>query len=366
VISFSNPKAQYDFHKDEIDAAIESVLSGNRFILGPNVDFFEQEFARYIGADHVIGVANGTDALHLALRALDIGPGDEVIAPSHSAVATVAAIGMAGATPVLVDVEPDYYTLSPVAVEQAVTDRTCAVIAVHLYGQPSDMNSILGIARKHKLKIIEDCAQSHGALYEGQRVGSIGDVGCFSFYPTKNLGALGDAGAVATSDAATASRLRKLRQYGWDENKISQEPGWNSRLDELQAAVLRVKLRHLEADTNKRRSIAQKYDATLQDFPMVCPLVREGCSHAYHLYVIIVDRRDELIQFLKKNNILAGIHYSPPVHKMPAYADYLPAGSDLLQTDALADRVLSIPIYPELTADEQDLVVSTIRAFYFP
>ncbi len=364
MIFFSNPKAQYLTHKVEIDAAINAVLSGTRFVLGQNVTSFEEEFAKYIGAGHVVGVGNGTDALCLALRALGIGPGDEVIAPSHTAVATVAAIGMAGVTPVLVDVSPDYYTPSPQAVEQAVTDRTRAVIAVHLYGQPADMDEILRVASRHKLEVVEDCAQAHGALYKGQRVGSIGDIGCFSFYPTKNLGALGDGGAVATSDSATASRLRKLRQYGWDKNQISHEPGWNSRLDELQAAVLRVKLRHLDVDTEKRRVIARKYDEAFQGFPVVCPLVRDGCSHVYHLYVVAVDQRNDLVQFLKEHNIVAGIHYQTPVHKMPTYHDCLPAGVNLSLTDALADQVLSLPIYPELTDNEQDQVISVIREFY--
>jgi len=364
VIFFSNPKAQYNTHKKEIDVAFEKVLSSTRFILGENVTSFEEEFAKYIGVDHAVGVGNGTDALCLALRALDIGPGKEVIAPSHTAVATVAAIGMAGAIPVLVDVDPNYYTMSSEAVEKAITSRTCAVIAVHLYGQPAGMNEILGIAKRHKLKVIEDCAQAHGALYADQRVGSIGDIGCFSFYPTKNLGAIGDGGMVVTKDKSLSSRVRRLAQYGWDEHQISQEPGWNSRLDELQAAVLRVKLRHLDADTEKRRSIARKYNEAFQDSPVVCPLVRDGCSHVHHLYVITVDKRDELIQFLRKNNIVAGIHYLTPVHKMPVYKHCLPTGVNLSQTDALADRVLSLPIYPELTDREQDQVISAIREFY--
>ena len=258
MIFFSNPKAQYLAHKKEIDAAIEKVLSGTQFILGQNVASFEEEFAKYIGTDHVVGVGNGTDALCLALNAFDIGPGKEVIAPSYTAVATIAAIGMAGAIPILVDVDPSYYTLSPEAIEKAVTERTRAVIAVHLYGQPADMNKILAIAKRHKLKVIEDCAQAHGAIYEDKRVGSIGDIGCFSFYPTKNLGALGDGGAVVTSDDVIASHLYKLREYGWDENRISQKPGWNSRLDELQAAVLRAKLPYLDADTEKRKSNCTK------------------------------------------------------------------------------------------------------------
>ena len=366
MIFFSNPKAQYLAYKNEIDAAIEKTLSGTQFILGQNVASFEEEFAKYIGTDHAVGVGNGTDALCLALNALDIGLGSEVIAPSYTAVATIAAIEMAGAIPVLVDVDPYYYTLSPEAIEHAVTERTRAVIAVHLYGQPADMNKILTIAKRHKLKVIEDCAQAHGAIYEDKRVGSIGDIGCFSFYPTKNLGALGDGGAVVTSDDVIASHVYKLREYGWDENRISQKSGRNSRLDELQAAVLRVKLPYLDADTEKRKAIAQNYDKAFQGLPVVCPPIRDRCSHVYHLYVITVHKRNELVRFLKKNNILAGIHYSTPVHKMPTYTDCLPAGVNLSQTDLLADTVLSLPIYPELNPVEQDQVISTIREFYLP
>jgi dTDP-4-amino-4,6-dideoxygalactose transaminase len=366
VIFFSNPKAQYLAYKNEIDAAIENVLSGTQFILGQNVASFEEEFAKYIGTDHAIGVGNGTDAICLALNALDIGPGNEVIAPSYTAVATIAAIKMAGAIPVLVDIDPNYYTLSPEAIEQAVTEQTRAIIAVHLYGQSADMNKVLTIAKRQKLKVIEDCAQAHGAIYENKRVGSIGDIGCFSFYPTKNLGALGDGGAVVTSDGVIASHIYKLREYGWDENRISQKSGRNSRLDELQAAVLRVKLPYLDADTKKRKKIAENYDKAFQSLPLVCPPVRDRCSHVYHLYVITVNNRNELVQFLKQNNIFPGIHYSTPVHKMPTYTDSLPIGANLTQTDFLADKVVSLPIYPELGTNEQDRVISTIREFYLP
>ena len=363
MIFFSNPQAQYNTYKKEIDAAIQKVLSGNQFILGENVSAFEEEFAKYIGVDHVIGVANGTDAICLALRALNIGPGKEVIAPSHTAVATVAAIEMAGATPILVDIDPVYYTISPEAIEQAITDRTRAIIAVHLYGQPANMDKILRLAQKHRLKVIEDCAQAHGAAYKNRRVGSIGDVGCFSFYPTKNLGALGDGGALSTSNTTIASRVSRLRQYGWNENKISEESGWNSRLDELQAAVLRVKLSYLDAGTEKRVLIARKYTEVFQDLPITSPLIRNQCHHVYHLYVIKVDKRNELAKFLKNKNIIIGIHYPTPVHKMPAYSKYAPEGF-LVQTNNLADRVLSLPIYPELAVAEQDFVISTIQKFY--
>ena len=363
MIFFSNPQAQYKTHKKEIDAAIQKVLSGNQFILGENVSAFEEEFAKYVGVDHVIGVGSGTDALCLALLALNIGPDSEVIAPSHTAVATITAIKMAGAIPVLVDIDPVYYTISPEAIEKAITARTRAVIPVHLYGHPANMREILIAAKRHGLKVIEDCAQAHGATYKNQKVGSIGDVGCFSFYPTKNLGALGDGGALSTSNKKIASRISKLRQYGWNKNKVSEEPGWNSRLDELQAAVLRAKLPSLDADTEKRIAIARKYTESFQGLPITSPTVRGQCHHVYHLYVIAVNKRNELVEFLQNKNIITGVHYPTPVHKMPAYSNHSPI-DNLIQTNKLADRVISLPIYPELAVAEQDLVISTIQEFY--
>ena len=363
MILFSNPQAQYNTYKKEIDAAIQKVLSGNQFILGENVSAFEEEFAKYVGVDHVIGVGSGTDALCLALLALNIGPDSEVIAPSHTAVATITAIKMAGAIPVLVDIDPVYYTISPEAIEKAITARTRAVIPVHLYGHPANMREILIAAKRHGLKVIEDCAQAHGATYKNQKVGSIGDVGCFSFYPTKNLGALGDGGALSTSNKKIASRISKLRQYGWNKNKVSEEPGWNSRLDELQAAVLRAKLPSLDADTEKRIVIARKYTESFQGLPITSPTVRGQCHHVYHLYVIAVNKRNELVKFLQNKNIITGVHYPTPVHKMPAYSNLSPI-DNLIQTNKLADRVISLPIYPELTVAEQDVVISTIREFF--
>jgi dTDP-4-amino-4,6-dideoxygalactose transaminase len=288
-----------------------------------------------------------------------------VIAPSHTAVATVAAIRLAEATPVLVDVDPGYYTLSPRAVEQAVTDRTRAVIAVHLYGQPAGIDEILDVAKRHKLKTIEDCAQAHGALYADQRVGSLGDIGCLSFYPTKNIGALGDGGMVVTKNKALSDRVRRLAQYGWDENRISLESGWNSQLGKIQAAILRVKLPHLDRDNERRCVVARNYNEGLKGLPIDLPEARGHENHVYHLYVIQSDHRNDLLDYLKTKEIFPGIHYPVPVHKMPAYADCLPAGFNFSQTDILSDRVLSLPIYPELTEDEQDQVISAIRGFSF-
>ncbi|HEY6660259.1 MAG TPA: DegT/DnrJ/EryC1/StrS family aminotransferase, partial [Pyrinomonadaceae bacterium] len=256
LILCANPRAQYEAHKTAIDEAIRRVLENGRYILGEEVLAFEREFANYIGVRYAIGVGSGTEALHLALAACDIGEGDEVITVAHTAVATVAAIELSGAMPVLVDVEADYFTLDPNQLEAAITSRTKAIIPVHIYGQPSDLGAIRPIARRHGIRVIEDCAQAHGATYRERRVGSWGDVACFSFYPTKNLGAIGDAGAVTTNDPELAGKIRCLREYGWTERNVSSMPGWNSRLDELQAAILRVKLQFLEANNNERRRIA--------------------------------------------------------------------------------------------------------------
>ena len=277
MIHSSNPKAQYLAHKDEIDSAIQGVLSKGQLILGENVYAFEKEFSEYIGSKYSIGVGNGTDALFLAMRAMEFGPGDEVIAPSHTATATIASIAMTGATPVLTDVNPVHHTLDPSSISKAITPNTKGVMAVHMYGQPADMDKILDITRQNGLKLIEDCAQAPGAIYKNRRVGSIGDVGCFSFYPTKNLGALGDGGAVVTSDTFLAEKIRKLRQYGWDEKRVSQYIGLNSRLDELQAAVLRVKLKYLEKDNARRVVLANKYKEALNHLPLDSVPQRQKC-----------------------------------------------------------------------------------------
>ncbi len=253
-IPAANPHAQYLSHQTEIDAAIAAALGGNRYILGPQTQAFEQEFAAYLNVRYASGVGSGTEALHIAIRACGLGPGDEIITVAHTAVATVAAIELAGATPVLVDIDPVTYTIDPDKIEAAITPRTKAIIPVHLYGAAANLDPIVDLARRHSLKVIEDCAQAHGARYVADRaVGSYGDVACFSFYPTKNLGAIGDGGLVATNDPIIAENLNLLRQYGWRERYVSEIAGWNTRLDELQAAILRVKLRHLDEDNDKRR-----------------------------------------------------------------------------------------------------------------
>lgn len=364
MILCSNPLAQYQAHKAEIDAAMLRVLDKGKYILGEEVKAFESEFATYIGVAHGIGVGSGTEALHVALRACNVGAGDEVITVAHTAVATVAAIELAGATPVLVDIEPAFYTLDPGKLEAAITSRTKAIIPVHLYGQPADLAPILEIAREHGLRVIEDCAQAHGAMYRGRRVGAWGDIACFSFYPTKNLGALGDGGMVVTNDSALAERARLLREYGWAERYVSHIPGLNSRLDEVQAAVLRVKLRYLDADNVTRARRAQDYDQALQSTQLIAPKRRSDATHVYHLYVIRCSERDELQTWLKARGVGALIHYPVPIHLQPAYRGRLRGGDNLPETERAARQVLSLPMYPELSEMELQMVAGTVLSFW--
>ena len=363
MILCSNPRAQYMAHKTEIDSAVLSVLGKGWYVLAEEVKAFEAEFASYIGVANGIGVGSGTEALHLALVACGIGTGDEVITVSYTAVATVAAIQLVGATPVLVDIEPDYYTLDPKQLKQAITPRTKAIIPVHLYGQPTDLDPILELAGKYGMRVIEDCAQAHGATYKGKRVGSYGDMACFSFYPTKNLGALGDGGMVVTDQLELAQRVRLLREYGWAERYISHIHGWNSRLDELQAAILRVKLRYLDQDNLSRARIAEMYQTGLSGCRLILPSVREETTHVYHLYVVRASRRDELQQHLKDGGVATLIHYPMPVHMQPAYRGHLAGPDNLLQAELAAQEILSFPMYPELEEAEVQKVIDIVRAF---
>ena len=363
MILAANPRAQYLSHKEEIDTAISKVLDKGWYILGDEVRAFESEFAAYIGVRFGIGVGSGTEALHIALRACGIGPGDEVITVSHTAVATVAAIELCGAVPVLVDIEPDYFTMDPDRLEAAIGPRTTAVIPVHLYGQPVHLAPILDIAHRRGIRVIEDCAQAHGAMYRGRRVGSWGDMACFSFYPTKNLGALGDGGMVVTSDPALAERARLLREYGWVERYVSHLQGWNSRLDELQAAVLRVKLLYLDANNAARVRLAALYDEGLAGTGLVLPARRQDATHVYHLYVVRSSRRDQLQAFLKAKGVGTLVHYPVPIHLQPAYTGRLRSNDTLPESERAAREVLSLPIYPELSETEVQRVVETIRSF---
>jgi len=363
MIPQANPHAQYASHRAEIDQAIARVLDQGRYILGEEAAAFEREFATYIGVHFGIGVGSGTEALHLALRACGIGPGDEVITVSHTAVATVSAIELCGARPVLVDIDPRSFTLDPNQLEVAITPATRAIIPVHLYGQSADLEPILSLARQHGVRVIEDCAQAHGAMYRGRRAGAWGDIACFSFYPTKNLGAIGDGGLVATDDAQLAENARLLREYGWRKRYVSDMAGWNTRLDELQAAILRVKLRTLDADNTRRCYLATLYDELLTASSVALPQAMSYGEHVYHLYVVQSARRDELQAFLKGRDIGTLVHYPLPVHLQPAYRGRLGDVGSLPETERAANQVLSLPMFPELSEIQVRQVAEAIREF---
>ena len=361
MINFSSPKDQYLSHKKDIDTAIAGVLNSGRYILGDNVIQFEREFASYIGAPYAFGVGSGTEALHIALKAFNIGLGDEVITVSHTAVATIAAIRLCGAVPVFVDIEQDYFTINAESIEKAITKKTKAIIAVHLYGQPADMDPIMKLASEFNLKVIEDCAQAHGAKYNGKKVGSIGDAGCFSFYPTKNLGGIGDGGLITTSNEQVGMKIKLLREYGWKERYISFIEGHNSRLDELQAAILRVKLKYLENDNERRNEIALQYKVGLGKTDVLIPKVRNKAGHVFHLYVIRTKKREQLMDFLLNNSINALIHYPLPVHLQPAYQKFVTSPLEI--TEKISHEILSLPIYPELSDEKVNYVIETIKKF---
>jgi dTDP-4-amino-4,6-dideoxygalactose transaminase len=360
----TDPRAAYLAQQTEIDAAIAGVLASGSYILGEAVASFERDFAAYIGCRHAIGVASGTDALVLALKALDLREEDYVATVSHTAVATVAAIELAGARPLLVDVDPATMTLDPAALERSLAappGRIAAIIPVHLYGQAADLDAILPLARRHGLKVIEDCAQCHGATLHGKRLGSFGDIAAFSFYPTKNLGAIGDGGAVVTENDALAERIRELRQYGWRQRYVSAVTGMNSRLDELQAAVLRVKLATLDADNARRQAIAAAYDIGLAETPLRLPARRAGGGHVFHQYVVRVARRDALQENLRRRRIVTGIHYPVPVHAQPAYRGRIAIGAGgLSESERAAAEVLSLPIYPQLRRETVERVIAAV------
>jgi dTDP-4-amino-4,6-dideoxygalactose transaminase len=369
AIPQTDPRAGYLAQRPAIDAAINRVLEGGLYILGREVEAFEAAFAAFVGVTHAIGVGNGTDAIELALRACGIGSGDLVFTVSHTAVATIAAIERAGATPVLIDVEPGTYTMAPHELSRALQTppqgRPAAVLPVHLYGQPADLSALSEIARAHGLRLIEDCAQSHGAQWCGKRTGSVGDIGCFSFYPTKNLGALGDGGMVLTSDPSLAIALREIREYGWRERYISARTGINSRLDAIQAAILGVKLERLVADNSRRQVIATRYDADLAGLPLAPPVRRANATHVFHQYVVRLDKRDQLRDRLRAAGIGTGIHYPAPVHRQPAYSGRLVAGpSGLVVTERTAPQILSLPMYPQLSDEAVERVIAEIRRFF--
>lgn len=353
--------AQYQAIKPDIDAAIQRVLDRGSFILGPEVEALEREVAAYCGTAHAVGVASGTDALELALRACGVGSGDEVITSALSFFATAQAIAAVGATPVFVDIDPVSYTLNPALVEQAVTPRTKALLPVHLYGHPCEMDALARIAAARRLALIEDCAQAIGAAYQGRRVGAFGIAGCFSFYPTKNLGAYGDGGMVVTSDARLAEQLRILRVHGSRDRSHHELLSRNSRLDELQAAILRVKLGHLEAWNEARRRHAATYQRLIEQAELphvVTPQEQPGCRHVYHLYVLLTHQRDALLRAFHQHDIGAQIHYALALPHQPVFASLNHRQGDFPVAERIAAQALSLPMYPELTAALSEQVVS--------
>jgi dTDP-4-amino-4,6-dideoxygalactose transaminase len=360
VIPFLDLKAQYAGIRAEVEAAVGRVLESGHYVLGPEVEAFEREFAAYCDAPHAIAVNSGTSALHLALLAAGIGPGDEVITTPFTFVATAAAVCNAGATPVFVDIRRDSFTIDPERIESAITPRTRALIPVHLYGQPADMAPVLAIARRHGLIVIEDACQAHGAEYDGQRAGGLGDLGCFSFYPGKNLGACGEGGLVLARDAAHAKKVRMLRDWGQERKYEHVLPGFNFRMDALQGAILRVKLRRLEEWTEKRRAAAKRYARLLADCGVGIPAEASYARHVYHVYAIRTDDRPRLQDALHAEQIQTGIHYPIPVHLQPAYASLGYTQGDFPETEAAAREVLSLPMFPELTEAQQTRVAGVL------
>jgi dTDP-4-amino-4,6-dideoxygalactose transaminase len=361
-VPFLDLKAGYIELQSEIDAAIKRVLDSGWYVLGEEVDFFEQEYAAYCEAKHCVGVANGLDALHLALLALGVGAGDEVIVPSNTYIATWLAVSQCGATPIPVEPDAATYNIDPARIEAAITPRTKVILPVHLYGQPADMDPILAIARKHGLKVLEDGAQAHGARYKGKRLGAHGNVVAWSFYPGKNLGAYGDGGAITTDDAEIAERIRVLRNYGSRVKYVNDVQGFNSRLDPLQAAALRVKLKLLDEWNARRTVIAQRYQARLAGAGLTLPFVPEWAEPAWHLYVVQTPQRDTLQQKLGKAGIGTLIHYPIPPHLQQAYASEGYVKDQFPIAEQMAMKLLSLPMGPHLTMEQQSYVVARIKS----
>ena len=363
----ADPKAGYVVAQAEIDAAIQRVMASGHYILGPELEAFEKEFSAWLGSAGTVGVANGTDALELALRAAGIGPGDKVVTVANTVTATISAISATGAKPVFVDIEPATMLINLDLLENLLTKmrdpRIKAVVPVHLYGQPADMPRLMQLAAQHRLMVIEDSAQAHGSSVGGRKAGTWGHAAAFSFYPTKNLGAFGDAGAVTGSDAALLEQVRLLRQYGWRKRYVSDIPGRNSRLDEIQSAILRVRLTRLEMENARREEIARQYLDELKNTSLRLPIVAEGRTHCWHQFVVRTNRREELKAFLEKRNILCGVLYPVPVHRQPAYHD---AALSLPQTEEACAQVLSLPLHPGLSADDVGRVVREVKGFFEP
>jgi len=355
--------AQYHSIKEEIDTAVNATLESGHFILGPAVSKFEESVASYLGMDHAIGLASGTDALVLALRALNIGAGDEVIIPAYTFFATAGTVMSIGATPVFVDIDPVSYQIDVSQIKDRITPRTKAIIPVHLYGHPSDMDSILELAHSYGLKVIEDNAQAFGATYRGKKTGSIGDIGCLSFFPTKNLGAFGDGGMVVTNDPALADRMRMLRTHGWKKKYYSEEVGYNSRLDALQAAILQAKLPHVDSWNEKRREIAHHYSEQLAPVGVVVPVECDWGRHVYHLYIIRSNRRDELQAFLKQSGIASEVYYPLPPHLSTPCRKFGYKEGNFPHAERASRETLALPLYPELAEAQQGEVIAVVMKF---
>lgn len=357
-------KAQYAAIREEIAAAVQQVLDSQHFILGPQVKAFEEEMAAYCGTRFAVGVASGTDALILALHACGAGPGDEVLVPTFSYIATADSASLLGAVPVFVDIDPATFNINPAQIEARITAKTKAIVPVHLYGQPANMDPILEIGQRRGIRVIEDNAQAIGAAYRGRKTGSMGDMGCISFFPSKNLGAYGDGGMVVTNSEELAARLRALRAHGTSRHKyMSEEQGWNSRLDELQAAVLRVKLRHLDGWMRGRQSVAARYNELLAGIPgVVPPQVAPGCEHVYHQYTVRVPRRDAVQQRLAEAGVPSTVYYPVPMHLQKMYAHLGGRPGQLPVAERAAEEVLSLPVYPELTAAQIHRVAEALAA----
>ncbi|MGQ9896458.1 MAG: DegT/DnrJ/EryC1/StrS family aminotransferase [Acidobacteriota bacterium] len=363
-IPFVDLQAQYRSLQDELNAAVLAVMQQCNFILGKEVTDFERAFADYVGTQYCVGVASGLDALRLALEALGIGPGDEVIVPAHTFIASALAVSAVGARPVLVEVDEASFNIDPARIEAAITPRTKAIMPVHLYGQPADMDPILNLARQYSLRVIEDASQAHGARYRGRRVGALGDAGCFSFYPGKNLGAYGDAGGLVTNDAVLAEKVRFLRNYGQEVKYKHVVKGYNLRLDTLQAAVLGVKLRYLDTWNARRAAHAAAYTHALEGVgDLQLPRVITG-DHVFHLYVIRTQQRDALQAHLNRQGIATVIHYPIPIHLQAAYADLGYTHGTFPITERLSGEILSLPMYAELTAEQQNYVTAAVKNFF--
>ena len=362
MIPYADLRSQYRAIKPEIDAAVLRVLDSTQFILGEEVAAFEREFAAYSGAADAIGLNSGTSALHLALLAAGIGPGDEVITVPFTFVATAAAIEYARATPVFVDIDPETYPMAPAAIERAITPRTKAIMPVHLYGHPADMDPILDLARRRNLIVIEDAAQAHGSEYKGRRCGSMGSMAAFSFYPGKNLGAYGEGGAVVTSDPVLAKKIRVMRSWGEERRYEHSVKGFNYRMDGIQGAILRVKLRHLEVWTEARRARANDYARAFAGTGIATPVERPACRHVYHVYAVRLPHRDATRAALQAADIQTGVHYPIPIHLQPAHADLGYKRGDFPVSEEIASQVLSLPMFPEMTTEQVQKVAAAVLA----